>query len=137
MSNRTEREAIELCVMAKEPTATPLELIGIWNRAEQYPSLSHSIRCHVIGNPNCPEYIMEIAMSHEDEGVRAALASNEAAGKYFEILAMDVDSWPRRNLVENPCVPQYILEYLSDDSNGYVRLCAKRNLVLRSRAENV
>lgn len=133
MSNRKEQlEELELCEMARVPTATPLELIAIWNQSEQY-SLAHSIQCHVIENPNCPEYIMEIALSNDDEGIRAALASNEAAGKYFEDLAMDRDSWPRRNLVENPCVPQYIIEYLTNDSNGYVRLCAKRNLILRSK----
>jgi hypothetical protein len=132
MSNRND-EAIELCIMAMEPTATPLELIAIWDCAEQYPSLSHSIQCHVIRNSNCPEYIMEIALNNDHEGVRAALASNEVADEYFEVLAMDVDSWPRRNLVENPCVPQHILEYLTNDSNGYVRLCAKRNLVIRNK----
>lgn len=133
---RDYRESLarELIKVAHEAT-TPLELVEIWNKAESFDyGYCDAMRYAVIGNPQCPDYLLRFAACHEESGYRITVACNPKAHKYFESLASDPDSYVRRYLAENQSVPIEIIVTLLDDGIGYVRWFAKRNLNRRQES---
>ena len=83
---------------------------------------------HAIKNPHAPQDILNSAQDHEDDSVRAAVASHpNATAAHLTKAIDDKDDYVRRDAVENPNLTSHHIDKILNGSDKTLKIMAVRH----------